>query len=377
RQTVIVVDEASIRRSDAAGFRTANPGVLEAILAVSDPVQAVESGALEPRERVTLLLAPKDGTQPRAMFTGCAPALSAEDKAKAEAGSSSAQRAKDSFFATGAANRIADQAEEFRTTLLGAVQHIAEGAPEQQGRAAPSFEASSAVRSLKTAARVADPSLGAPRLVLIAPAALRAVPAAADPASARQAGFAAARATRVDLGQSEVAVALADGRSRDFVEAFLLGSRGRLISWSSGPPSNLAPAPVAVRSFAGTIEYGSEQFPVRARLAYDRKGALVNSWIQVLNQQEAATPLSGNAVCDSNSDCTITGDGRSFSQSWSAKQAGMPEFGSDIPFSGLRYFDIRIAGNRASGRIYDPLVAQIGDDPQRKELRFAMTETGI
>src|SRR5438309_3475041 len=250
RQTVIVVDEASIRRSDAAGFRTANPGVLEAILAVSDPVQAVESGALEPRERVTLLLAPKDGTQPRAMFTGCAPALSAEDKAKAEAGSSSAQRAKDSFFATGAANRIADQAEEFRTTLLGAVQHIAEGAPEQQGRAAPSFEASSAVRSLKTAARVADPSLGAPRLVLIAPAALRAVPAAADPASARQAGFAAARATRVDLGQSEVAVALADGRSRDFVEAFLLGSRGRLISWSSGPPSNLAPAPVAVRSFA-------------------------------------------------------------------------------------------------------------------------------
>jgi hypothetical protein len=159
--------------------------------------------------------------------------------------------------------------------------------------------------------------------------------------------------------------------NREFLDAFLLGSRGRLAGWSSGAPSDLAAPPTSTRNFAGTIQYGPVQFPVRARLSVDRDGRLANSWILVMNEEERATPLSGSAVCDGNGDCRVTGDGRGFSQLWSVKPGGEPEFDPLMPFSGLRNFDLTIARGKASGRVFDPLVDQIAD---RKELRFEMAE---
>lgn len=374
RQTAIVLDEQSIARSDPAQFRARNPGVIDAVMAVADPVQAVDLGALAPRERVSLYVTPADGSAPRLAFTGCAPAISAAELAEVTRGTSTAERYSDTFFASGTADKLRAQAEDFRARLLGAIQRVAQAAPEKPGRAAESFEATAAVRSLKSAARIVDPLAGAPRLVLIAPAALRSTPRQPDPQAARQAGFEAARRAGLDLGMADVAVALVTpGASRDFVEAFLLGSRGRLAGWSSAAPTDLTAPPGSVRNFAGTIQYGPVQFPVRARIGVGRDGTLANSWILVMNEQEAATPLSGSAVCDGNGDCRVTGDGRGFSQLWSPKPGGEPEFDPALPFSGLRNFELAILRGRATGRVFDPLVDQVGD---RKDLKFEMAEVG-
>lgn len=372
RQTAILIDEQSIVRSDPAGFRVKNPGVIDAVIAVADPVQAVALGALAPRERVSLLVTPADGSAPRLVFTGCAPAVTADELAQVTKDTSTAERYSDTFFASGTADEVKAQAEDFRARLLGAIQRVAQAAPEKSGRTAENFESTPAVRSLKNAARIVDPLQGAPRIVLIAPAALRAVPALPAGEAARTAGFEAAKRAGLDLGMADVAVALVvPNASRDFVDAFLLGSRARLAAWSSGAPTDLAAAPAQVRSFAGTIQYGPVQFPVRARLGLDREGRLSNSWIVVLNEQEAATPLSGSAACDSNGDCRITGDGRGFSQLWSPRPGGEPEFAAEMPFSGLRYFELTVARGRATGRVYDPLVDQVGN---QRDLPFRMTE---
>jgi hypothetical protein len=372
RQTAIVIDEQSIVRSQPADFRAKNPGVIDAVVAVADPDRAVELGALAPRERVSLLLTPSDGSAPRLIFTGCAPAITAEELANVTRGTSTAERYSDTFFASGTADELKAQAEEFRARLLGAIQRVAQAAPERPGRTAESFETTPTVRSLKSAPRILDPLLGAPRLVLIAPAALRAAPGGGTAEAARTAGFQAAKRVGLDLGMADVAVALVvPTASRDYVDGFLLGSRARLAGWSSGAPSDLTPPPAQVRNFAGTIQYGPVQFPVRVRLGVDREGRLSNSWIVVMNEQEAATPLSGSAVCDRNGDCRVTGDGRGFSQLWSARPGGEPEFGAEMPFSGLRYFELQIGRGRASGRVYDPLVDQVGN---QRDLPFRMTE---
>lgn len=372
RQTAIVIDEQSVVRAEAAEFRTKNPGLIDSVVAVADPIQAVELGSLAPRERVSLFVTPSDGSAPRLVFTGCAPAVTAEEVAQLTSGASTAKRASDTFFASGKPNEIKTQAEAFQAQLLGAVRRASLSAPDKPGRAAESFEGSSAVRSLKAATRLLDSAAGAPRLVLLAPAALRSIPASADPEASRRAGFEAAKRADLDLGMAEVAVALVGpGASRDYMDAFLLGSRGRLTSWSSAAPTNLAPAPTSVRNFAGTIQYGATDFPVRARIAVDRSGRLTNSWIVVMNEQEAATPLNGSAACDGNGDCKITGDGSGFSQLWSAKAGGEPEFVAELPFSGLRNFELVITRGRATGRVFDPLVDQVGNS---KDLRFQMAE---
>jgi hypothetical protein len=336
RQTAILIDEGSIVRAGPAEFRTKNPGVIDTVIAVADPVQAVQLGALAPRERVSLLVTPVDGSAPQLMFTGCAPAMTAEELAQFNRGSSAVARASDSFFASGKADEIKQQSEDFRARLLGAIQRVAQAAPEKPARAAESFEASPPVRSLKAAARLLDPLAGVPRIVMIAPAALRSVPRAGSPAAARQAGFDAAARAGLDLGMAEVAMALvAPGADRDFIDAFLLGSRARLTGWSSGAPTDLSSPPTSVRNFAGTIQYGgTTQFPIRARIAVDGEGRLANSWVLVMNEEERATPLSGSAVCDENGDCRVTGDGSGFAQLWSLKPGGEPEFEARCRFRG-------------------------------------------
>ncbi|HEX8257154.1 MAG TPA: hypothetical protein VF589_05945 [Allosphingosinicella sp.] len=369
---MLVIDEQSIARSDPAEFRLKNPGVIDAVMAIADPEQAVSLGALAARERVSLYLAPADGSGPRMLFTGCAPAVSSAEQAELARGTSAAERGAGWFFASGTAEQIKAQAEEFRTRLLGAVQRVAQAAAEKPGRVAESFEKTSAIRSLKVASGMADPLLGVPRFILIAPAAMRAAAGESNVEAARKAGFAAAERAGLDLGMADVGVALAPGTaSREFIGAFLLGSRGRLVAWSSGAPTDLGPAPHAVRNFSGTIQYGAVQFPVRFRLGIDREGRLSSSWIMVMNEQEAATPVSGSAVCDQDGDCRVTGDGRGFSQLWSPRPGGEPEFGTDIPFSGLRYFELSIVRGRATGRIYDPLVGRVGD---QSHIPFEMSE---
>jgi hypothetical protein len=371
RQTLLVIDEGSVLRSGPEEFRSRNPGVIDAVLATADPEKAVGLGALEPRERVSVFVAPADGSAPRLMFSGCAPAVTDEELASAESGQSALKRGSDTFFASGLKAQVEEQASEYRTRLLGAIQHIAESAPAQSPRPAESFDRSPLVRSLQAAVRLGDPQAGVPRIVLLAPSALRSVGRYANGEAARQAGFAAARATNLNLGMAQVEVALASADSRDFIDAFLLGSRARLESWSSQTPTNLRPAPAAVRNFSGTIQYGPVQFPVRVRLAMDRKGELANSWIEVLNEGSAATPLTGHATCDANGDCLVSGDGSGFSQLWSTKPGGQPEFGPEVPFSGLRYFEFRVSRGKAAGRVYDPLVDQVGGVP---DLRFEMKE---
>jgi hypothetical protein len=73
RQTVIVLDQASLALAEEPeAFRARNPDLVPTVIAVADATTAVANGALAPRERVSLYVAP--GTEGRdfaaALFLG-------------------------------------------------------------------------------------------------------------------------------------------------------------------------------------------------------------------------------------------------------------------------------------------------------------------
>ena len=373
RQTLIILDQASLARAeDPDAFRERNPSLIPAVVAIADAQSAVASGALAARERVSLYLAPADGGGLRLLFTGCAPALSASELQRLREGSSAVGRVRDDFFASGAADRIEEQAGQYRSQLLGALQRAAAHAPENPPAQAADFAGTTLVRALRATPRLVDPALGLGRVVLIAPRALAAIPRLPDAAVARASGFAAARQLGLNLGLVELHVALAPAADgRDYAQAFFLASGANLVSWSTQGASSLPPPPSVVRAFAGEVQYGDRPYPIELRLNSDPAGLLVNSWLLVRGSRANATPLTGAVAC-AGERCRVTGDDGGFAQAWSTRPGGEPEFDPDMPFGGLRNVEIVIDGAAGQGRVFDSVVDEIGGRP---DIRFTIRRT--
>jgi hypothetical protein len=194
---------------------------------------------------------------------------------------------------------------------------------------------------------------------------------------ARERGFSYASNTNADLQRAEVYVVNvsreASKFARDFTQAFLLGIKGNLLAFTSEPVTSVSDPPVAVQIFGGFIDYGGVKAPMQMRLAVDKTGSLVNSWVEISIDRPTATPLSGKSVCknDQMESCEIKGDGKGFSQSWVADQSPTPKFDPSLPFSGLRYFEFSSRADGVKGRFYDPIVVING----QKELTFDLART--
>lgn len=375
RQTVIVLDQAHLKKSDdPAGFRAANGTTLDAILALADPELAVAKGLLAPRERVSVLLVPTNDTAPTVIFTGCAPAYSESDVAKLQSGSSAVARGADTFIGQDLQSKVAKQAEAYRMQLVGAI-NVASQMTTAAPAAASSFAESSLLKSLKAAPRLYDAEEGVPRIFLLAPEALGTTGSYTDARTARAAGFAAANSVRLDLGDAEVSVALAPaGANRDYIDAFLLGSSGNLYGWSGQMPTDLPKPPVTTRNFRGEIKIGTEIFPAQARISLDQAGHLVNSWLEMRSGTKKAIPMTGIATCDSAGNCLIRSDDGGFAHRFDA-DPDPKSVGTDPsnPFGGMRNFEMTVSGKQLNGRIFDPLISGIkGQD--RNDFTFTLNE---
>lgn len=231
--------------------------------------------------------------------------------------------------------------------------------------------------ALQSISRAFDISNGLPRLVLVTPMKFDMLSTFKTAKEARERGFNYASNLGADLQRAEVYVVNvardAPKFARDFAQAFLLGIKGNLLAFTSEPVTALTDPPVSVQIFGGFIDYGGVKAPMQMRLAVDKTGSLVNSWVEISIDRPTATPLSGKSVCknDQMESCEIRGDGKGFSQSWVIEQSATPKFDPSLPFSGLRYFEFSTKAEGVAGRFYDPIVVING----QKELTFDLART--
>lgn len=360
RQTVVVLDEAMV-----SGSAEANQLWKRIVVEAAD-AREVGNGTLGPRERLTLLVARRDGSEVVPLFVGCSPNLPAEEAARARG----ADSAMDRFLGNDSESRQKKSRDVFAGGLARALAQVAARAEALAGTPAPP---DAFLRALRNAGRLADPNHGLPRLVLVSPFQVAPKPAPATAQAAREQGFALAERSGLDLGRAEVYLAgagLGEGAALEFARALLLGAKGWLVAARSDGMPRPSPAPTALRVYAGFIDYVDQRVPLQLRVAATPQGDLVNSWIETsFAARSAATPLNGKMLCRGES-CEVRGDGR-FAQVWIAETQGEPADRGKLPFAGARNIALTLQGDAARGRISDPLVL-FGSvrGGGREELRF-------
>lgn len=370
RQTVLVIDERAVKAAEPAEMRTVNAKLFELVMGLGDPVAGLESGAMAPRERLTIMIAPADGAAPRVVFTGCVPGLSAAEMAEGRAGRSAVENAGSDFFGAGADKKVEEAARAFRLAVQGALVRM--GAEPQSGGLRPGgFEQGSLLSSLKATRRLTSDEDGMPRVFLFTD--LSIFPSGGERSEARTAGFAAARQAGVALGGAEVYLVGANGPgpavARDYAEAFFLGSQGDVRSWGGVAFNALTAAPVEVRTYVGEIAYPFDRFPARLIVGRDAQGRLVNSWLITRTDGEWATPVTGALTCRDEV-CRLLGDEGGLAQAWSIDPDPEPEFDLNLPLGGLREIEAEVTPDRAEGFVSDPIISHFDGAPGVRTLNF-------
>lgn len=292
RQTIVLIDERAIRPGKGAAFRTANPVLFDTINALGS-AEGVTTGAMAPRERLSLYVVPHDGGAPQLLFTGCAPGLSREETAAAHA-----RRSGVGDFIGGDLARELEEADEAYGRRFISFVRMGDR-PQPPPVSAGTFARSSLLASLKSVRQLAREGAGVPRVLIFTDLAL--FPGDGDVDAARVAGFAAAREARLALGGAEVVLVgpggTGRGTARQYASAFFLGSQGNLLGWGSGALASLPAAPVSVQTYAGKLRYPADQYPARMIIGRDGSNRLVNSWLIVDTDAEWATPVGGSLAC--------------------------------------------------------------------------------
>lgn len=371
RHTIVVVDASAVRPGDAGQLRELNRALFDLLVGLGgDPGQAVATGAMAPRERLTILLAPADGGPPRTLVTGCLPAFSAEELAARRAGRSGSANAASDFMGSGDRADVEEAALDFSDAVLGAIGKMGlVAAPPRNS----SFAESSLVRSLSNAPRIASPELGVPRIFLFTD--LTRLPSSPTVEETRTAGFAAAAQANINLGLAEVHMtgpaAPRSRMAREYAQAFVLGSGGSLQGFGGAALNGLRAPPAMVDVYTGEIVFPIGRYPMQVRLARDRNGALVNSWVNVRADQDRSTPLEGHIICAEDGRCRIASDG-GFAQVWTLSPGGESEHNATMSLAGLRNFNADLADGGMTGAVSDPSVDRIGT-PGVDALRFTLT----
>lgn len=362
RQTFVVIDASVVSPvEEAAEFSTLNADLRDVVMAFANPGAALDAGRSAPRERITLLVAQNDGSAPRQAFTGCLPGFSSEERATMGAGESKVS----SFFTGGFQQDLADDVEQFRAMVAGALIQTARSVPPGDSPSSNFFS------SLSALGQVFRSTEAVPRIVLVSDSLAGAPQATLT--EARRRGFEDARAFDVDLGNSEVLVVGeggSDENSRGYLESMLLAMNGHLGSWSrdAGGLQTFAP-PVSLARYSGTAAYpdGSDQV-IQIRMAQDANGKLVNSWLVLLGIDARAIPLQGQAVCSGNAVCEVRSEQGGFAQAWVADRGADPVFDNDAPFGGMREWRMTTQSDALEGEVFDSAVMQVGATPGQRSI---------
>jgi hypothetical protein len=237
-------------------------------------------------------------------------------------------------------------------------------------------ETSKFLLSLSDIGRDFDIANGVPRIVMFTP--MNFPYGFPDRKAAREAGFKDATRLGADLKRAEIYLIRGKNQSspfaREYAEALFLGAKGQLVDVSGETLPTLLEPPRHIVVYGGFIPYGQIKAPMQMRLAVDRTGTLVNSWVEVSVDKPVATPMGGKAICKGGGldNCEIKGDGKEFAQLWVIDpDPNKPVFDQKLPFSGIRRFEFTSTEKGVSGRFFDPMVVI----NKQKDLPFELART--
>lgn len=362
RHTYVLIDEHVVGRVEQTeDFGTTNAELRNVILAFATPNAASVTGLMDHRERLSILLLPREGTAAKLLFTGCLPSLSADELASADREGSALA----TFFTGGTRQRLDEAAETFRRRVARALILAARSAPGPAEPETGRLPQSQLVQSLLASGHLVNGDAGLPRVVLLARLGEIDIDGASTSESARRNGFADGQTVALDLARSELHVFLVGDNetslARDYARAFFLTRHANLMTWADDTPPPLPAPPVVVERYNGEALYPREPEAIQIRIAADRNGALVNSWIILRGEQNRSIPMTGRRFCNSGGRCSLRSDDGGFAQAWSPNAGGTPEFDRLLPFVGMREWEMTVQDQNFEGRVFDPTV-RIGPD---------------
>jgi hypothetical protein len=361
RQTIIVLDDALLygepneqpdKRNDLWRRFLGNL-VLSATASMAQNFQ--------PRERVTVAIARRDGAGLKPVFAGCLPFYSDDEKKKIKQ-AAGRMNGLHEFFGWGPI-RDADKAMDlYRIRFVAALHDALQPAflsPSNTSRGGADLGSNGFIASLKGGALL-NLAHGIPRVVLVSDMARFLGGFPADRAKARALALKKAAAADLNLRGAELYVvgASANRMAHDALEMFFLASHGELAGIGPVTASpQFAPAPARVACYQGLAQYPGDRYPIKLRLSTDDNGAAVNSWIAVQQTREQFSPVHGVLTCQPNQACIFTGDDV-FAQVWNANRSASadPVFDQDMPFGGARTLKFSLGGNSIRGTISDTVL---------------------
>lgn len=364
RQTIIVIDEFHVYPEAGAQEDPRNRPWRRFIsaLLLSDPT-SLERGFL-PRERVTILLARMDAAGMKPIYTGCLPLFSAEER-RAIAESAGVMQKVNDFFGTGALSDAKKAMDLFRIRMgesfRAALDPASLSAPNM--RVAGDLSGGGFITSLKQR-NFANLAFGIPRVLIYSDMTRMLASFPSDRVKARQLASSKAREADLDLGGAELYLVGMAGNpvARDALERYFLEAHAELVATANDSVSrSFLPPPSDVQLFQGLIQYPDNQFPVRIRLATDRNGTVLNSWISVHTGKEQFAPFHGVVTCSGASACRYNGD-EVFSQVWNPNRGlgTEPAFEANLPFAGARSLVFEVRDQKLQGAISDSLLRFTG-----------------
>lgn len=351
RQTLLVVDGQVIHPESDGQRNPENREWREYVAKLVNGDDPAIGQRFAPRERFMIAIAEADGSGITPLFSGCLPIYSKEEQDKLEAGGGAVGE----FFGRGWKADLKTAREKFRRSLVLALVEgtvsAKSGDLQPNTKLADSALVSSLLRGLPIALEN-----GIPRLVVYSDLAKLSLPEG-EVSDVRRAGRADAERIGLNLQYSEVHVIGVTGRKgsadSEYLNAFILAGKGEvaaLAGRNAGIKTVNPPERVAV--YQGKITYPDGTYPIRMRLALDRNGTAVNSWIEEVSDRARFTPFGGVLTCATGDKCNFVGD-RIFAQVWSDNPNPNPEFASWMPFAGFRELVFSLSGATIVGTIKD------------------------
>jgi hypothetical protein len=373
RHSFIVIDGKALAKTQSPDeFLAKNLFFRELLLQLAGAERAIASGLAAPRERFTVMVLPADGSTAQEVFTGCVPGLTITEQKELVAGTGKLSE----FMSGDPLDQVAADGEEFTERLLGGVFKASELGSVETGGARGPFGNSPFLQGLAASRQLLEVEPGiARRVFLVSDFSRLQFGSAEGETSPKADGIAAGRAAAEIFRLAEVYVVQPKGtavKGKAFVEGFIAGQGGKLVSFASGMPSVSSRPPVSLAKFAGEVRYASGSEPVEIVLGRDDQNKLAYSWFSLLGGNASTTPMTGTMVCQRPDSCTVQSDNGGFAQSWKTTVTAGPQFDADMPLAGARIFKFSRSGETVTGEISDPLV-QLGDDPSKPSLTVRAT----
>ncbi len=377
RQTIVIIDEQHVfpETDQRDGRNDAWRKFLGNLLLPGNQTTLEQN--FEPRERVTLLLARKDGAGVRTIFSGCLPFYSAAER-KQLAAKSGYMHGINTFFGwddTSAARRSMDL---FRIQLGNSVRGALSPSALSRSSVQNSQLSSSGLVSSLRQGTIVNFAYGIPRIILYSDLQrfFGNLPPSVD--GARQYGLQQGLAADLNFRGSEFYVVglSGGGRGHDALEMFLLASGAELGGASSAfALPSFQPPPKRVSRYQGTIVYPDNKYTVRIRLATDENGTAVNSWLWVQTGNEQHVPIHGVLTCNDRG-CDFSGD-QVFAQIWNTARGDgrAPVLAASLPFGGARNLSLKFFGTSLKGNIGDPLIRFDGLNGMKLEFSASIQPT--